>query len=65
MGDSRSVAWLVLVAGCAAASPSPPSSGECRPSASSSSALQLVAISPDVVPLHGGDVELTFDGAMP
>jgi hypothetical protein len=64
MGDSRSVAWLVLVAGCSAAPPTPPG-GACRPTASSSSALHLVAISPDVVPLHGGDVELSFEGAMP
>jgi hypothetical protein len=48
MGDLRSAAWLVLVAGCTAPAP-----------------LTLVAISPSDVPLHGGDVELTFDGEMP
>ncbi len=68
MGDLRSVAWTVLLAGCSASpvAPSPSESGnDCRPTATSSRSLQLVAISPDVVPLHGGDVELRFDGAMP
>lgn len=65
MGDLRSVAW-VLLAGCSSSPVAPaPSGGDCRPSAISSRSLQLVGISPDVVPLHGGDVELTFDGAMP
>jgi hypothetical protein len=65
MGDSRAAAFLMLVAGCSATSAASPSNGDCRASATSSRDLQLLAISPNVVPLHGGDVELTFDGAMP
>jgi len=68
MGDLRSVAWLVLVIGCSADAPSapaPPPGGDCLPRSMGSSALRLHAITPDVVPLHGGDVALTFDGSMP
>jgi hypothetical protein len=65
MGDLRSVGWLVVVGACTAAAPSPPPGVECTPSASSTSALAITAISPQLVALHGGDVELAFDGAMP
>ena len=69
MGDSRSVAWLVLVIGCGAEAPSGPVSptpgDDCQPKAMGSSSLRLRAITPDVVPLHGGDVALAFDGTMP
>src|SRR4051812_48462942 len=65
MGVLRSVVWVVVVGCSAAAEPVSAPGGECRPSATSSSALQLVGIGPTVVPLHGGDVELQFEGAMP
>jgi hypothetical protein len=66
MGDLRSFAWMVAVAACsAAAPPAPAPPGQCQPSSTGSGPVELVSISPNVVPLHGGDVELTFDGAMP
>ena len=68
MGDLRVGAWALLAAGCGAVTtpaPTPEPAGECVPTASGTSALRLRSIAPDVVPLHGGDVELAFDGGMP